>query len=489
MAAPPAPWGGPIPRPGLRAPRGALADLAFSLRLILIGAPGSRPWLNVCMLLIPAAILSDALAWPRSGTFLLALLSMLPLAERLGFCTEELSEHVNDTVAGLMNASMGNAPELIIALFALSSGKIDVVKQSLIGSVLSNLLLVLGTSLILGGTKVHLQSFNNVLSPQNASLLLACCLAVFMPTSLVASGLEQRPGAALLVSRVSAVLLLLLYGVYLVFQLRTHSELFEDGEGDGEGAAGGGGGGGGGSGEDRADESSPLTAQAEAGGGAGALAAAGAAAAGAAAPLAAAASGAAAEEEAAGSSDGPPEEEHLTLLGATFGLACMAALVALVSEVLVGAIEDAGQAWGVSAAFVAAMVVPIAGNAAEHTSALIFAYKDRLDLALGICVGSAVQIYAFVLPLLVVVGWAAGRPLSLDFKPFECGLLFFAVLITAFSLMPGKSNYLAGFVHTLAYLMMAGGYLLYSGTCPAGSLEVQGAAGPQCLAANGTSTR
>jgi Ca2+:H+ antiporter len=456
--------------PGLGRPRKVLEDLTFSLKVILVGHPGSRPWFNVCLVSIPLAIIARALLLPHSIVFILSLLSMLPLAERLGFCTEELSEHVNDTVAGLMNASMGNAPELIIALFAMYSGKIEVVKQSLIGSVLSNLLLVLGSALVMGGTRVHMQAFNNVLSPQNASLLLACCLAVFLPTTLVASGLESRPGAALLVSRVASLLLLLLYVAYLVFQLKTHAELFEDEEEGGREE------------EKGADEGTPLTVAATA-----SAAEAGAA-------------GASVDVDADADADvdagappaplgAPPQDEHLTMLGSTFGLAITAALVAYVSEILVGAIEGASSAWGISAAFVAAILLPIAGNAAEHTSALIFAYKDRLDLALGICVGSAVQIYAFVLPLVVVLGWMVGQPMSLDFKPFEFGMLLFSVLLTAFTLLPSKTTYLSGCIHIVSYIIVATGYLLYSGSCPAGMVEEQSStAGLLCKLANATAS-
>ncbi len=469
------------------APRPVLHDLAYTLRVVLLGGPGGRPWTNLLMAFIPLAAAADAWGWPSSATFLLALLSMLPLAERLGFCTEALSEHCNDTAAGLINASMGNAPELIIALFALNSGKLDVVKESLIGSVLSNLLLVMGTALVLGGARVRLQSFNSVLSPQNASLLLVCCLAVFMPTCMVAAGLEVRPGAALLVSRLSSAVLLLLYGAYLVFQLKTHAELFDDG---GEGGAGGGSGASEEREEGEGEESRPLTASGGAlplrlgSGGAAALEAPGAAGGGDAQAAAAAAGSAALDDCAAEAEDG----ERLSLLGATFGLAVMAALVAYVSDILVDTIEGAGAAWGVPPAFIAAMLVPIAGNAAEHTSALIFAYKDRLDLALGICVGSAVQIFCFVLPLVVVAGWGAGQPLSLDFRPFELGLLLFSVLIASFTLLPGKSHYLAGAVHVAAYLLMGAGYLMYSGACPAGSVESQSTSGSAlCRAGNGTS--
>ena len=478
--------------------RTVLEDLAFTGRVILVGHPGERPWFNVCLLIIPFAVMAEALHWPGSVRFILALLSMLPLAERLGFCTEELSEHVNDTTAGLMNASMGNAPELIIALFALSAGKIDVVKESLIGSVLSNLLLVLGSALLVGGTRVHMQSFNNVLAPQNAIMLLACSLAVFMPTSLVASGLELRPGGALLTSRVSSLFLLLLYCAYLIFQLKTHAELFDD-EGEGGGEEGGG----------EVNEASPLTAAEQLSAGSESSVAGGGSSSSSSRSLpvnSAAAlppSAAAAEAEEAGAAAAfalpipkgtgmsellvqpPPPTEHLTLLGSMFGLACMAALVACVSDILVGAIEDAGMSWGISPAFIAAMLVPIAGNAAEHTSALIFAYKDRLDLALGICVGSAVQIYAFVLPLLVVMGWMINKPMSLDFKVFEFGALLFSVLLTNATLQPGRTNYLSGCVHVLSYLMLCVGYLQYSGPCPTGS--VVGLGGLTCeVAGNAT---
>ena len=155
-----------------------------------------------------------------------------------------------------------------------------------------------------------------------------------------------------------------------------------------------------------------------------------------------------------------------------FCLAIVAALVAYVSDLLVGTLEGASDSWGVSTAFVSAILLPIAGNAAEHTSALIFAYKNRLDLALGICVGSAVQIFAFVMPLMVVAGWIGDRPMSLDLKPFEFGALFFSVLLTGYTLAPGKANYLTGAAHVFSYAILVVGYLSYSGSCPLGKAEV-----------------
>ena len=208
---------------GFWSPSAALAGA----NLVFLGAPGDRPWFNALLLLTPIALASNAPGAGALGSppvaFPLSLLAMLPLAERLGFCTEALSEHVSDTLAGLLNASMGNAPELVIAIFALRKGLLRVVQLSLLGSVLSNLLLVLGTALIVGGFRRNFQPFKSATSGLAASMLITGCLAVLLPTVLVADGAETTDGvSALLASRLAALALLALYGAYLFFQLYTH---------------------------------------------------------------------------------------------------------------------------------------------------------------------------------------------------------------------------------------------------------------------------
>jgi Ca2+/Na+ antiporter len=214
-----------------RGVRGGCADFwspssaLAGANLVFLGAPGDRPWFNLLLLMTPIALASrasGALAAP-SVAFPLSLLAMLPLAERLGFCTEALSEHVSDTLAGLLNASMGNAPELVIAIIALQKGLLRVTQLSLLGSVLSNMLLVLGTALIVGGFRRNFQPFKAATSGLSSSMLITGCLAVLLPTVLVASKAETNDGvSALLTSRLAALALLALYSAYLFFQLYTH---------------------------------------------------------------------------------------------------------------------------------------------------------------------------------------------------------------------------------------------------------------------------
>ena len=259
-----------------------------------------------------------------------------------------------------------------------------------------------------------------------------------------------------------SIFLLFLYGSFLVFQLKTHKELFDEEEEEGE------------------EEKGEATID-----GVGSTAEA---------VVDVGASGAMNKREAQKKVEEAEEEEEggeetLTFWESLLGLAIVAGIVAFVSEILVDALGGASLAWGLSPAFCAAILLPVAGNAAEHTSALIFAYKNRLDLSLGICVGSAVQIYAFVIPVVVVVGWAVNQPLALDFKPFEYGLLFFAVLVTANTLSSGKSTYFSGMLHVIIYAIMCTGYLLFSGQCPRGYLEVfDTVKGSNCIPRNTTST-
>lgn len=402
---------------------------------MLFGTPGERPWFNVCLFFIPLCFIARLAEWAPGVIFALSLLAMLPLAERLGFCTEELSEHVSDTMAGLMNASMGNAPELIIALLAMKQGLYRVVQLSLIGSVLSNLLLVLGTSLLLGGIKNKEQSFNNDLSATTESLLHTSCLMVFLPTFLRFTHVEEVDcESQLLLSRVASLFMLFLYVAYLVFQLRTHSYLFED---DPEGkeikresalrrrassidlTR---------SSEREHDEATTETKDHR-------------------------------ESSVAMDAVVPEEDEpHFSMTGSIIGLAVIAVVVALVSDILVGSLEGASETWGVSSTFVAVILVPVAGNAAEHTSAIIFAMRNRLNVTIGVALGSSVQVFGFLVPFLVVVGWIGGYPMDLQFGMFEIFTLWLSVLASASTLNAGKSYWISGCVLVCGYGMVAAGY-------------------------------
>ena len=235
---------------GARRASRLLTLVIFLCVCTLITSAGERAWFNLLFIFFPLAWLSRQLGWGDEVTFALALIAMMPLAERLGFCTEAIADHTNDTLGGLMNATMGNAPELIISLFALKEGLLRVVQVSLLGSILSNLLLVLGSGFLLGGLKHKEQTFNATTSHLNAGLLLLSVMCLLLPAVLSASGTEFVVGSsALLLSRMVSVVMLLLYCAFLVFQLKTHAFLFatessEEEEGDeaeeGEAAASGG---------------------------------------------------------------------------------------------------------------------------------------------------------------------------------------------------------------------------------------------------------
>ncbi|XXG85847.1 hypothetical protein AAC387_Pa11g0863 [Persea americana] len=288
---------------------------------------------------------------------------------------EQIAFYTGPTVGGLLNATCGNVTELIIALFALHGGKIEVLKCSLLGSVLSNLLLVLGTSLFCGGL-VNLgkeQKYDRKQADVNTGLLFLGLLCHMLPLMVrhSMSSSTETDDQILQLSRVSSIVMLLSYIAYLFFQLKTHREFFE-----------------------------------------------------------------AQEEEIV--RDVLSEEEPVIGFPSAFAwLVVMTAVTALLSEYAVGTIEDASKSWGVSVSFSSIILLPIVGNATEHAGAVIFAIRDKLDISLGVALGSSTQIAMFVVPLSVIVGWMMGIHMDLDFNLLETGSLFVSVLITAFTLQVG----------------------------------------------------
>ncbi|CAO2183749.1 unnamed protein product [Urochloa humidicola] len=346
--------------------------------------------------LFPAVPLAVAARYAHFGqvwVFALSLLGLIPLAERVSFLTEQIAIYTGPTVGGLLNATCGNATELIIALFALMQGKIEVVKCSLLGSVLSNLLLVLGTSLFCGGiVNLHVdQPYDRKQADVSTGLLILGVLCQSLPLMLrYAVGAGEHTVAAettgLDLSRACSIVTLLAYVAYLFFQLRTHTQLFEPQEVD---------------------------------------------------------------------EDGEDQEEAVIGFGSgLFWLAFKTVLIAILSEYVVGTIEPTSQSWGLSVSFISIILLPIVGNAAEHAGAIIFALKNKLDITLGVALGSATQISMFVVPLSVIVAWIAGIQMDLDFKLLETGSLFVSVIVTSFTLQDGTSHYLKGILLLLCYIVI-----------------------------------
>lgn len=354
--------------------------------------------LNWLLLSVPFAIVGAQGVFGHGWVFLLSLLGMVPLAERLGFVTEQLSFFTGSTVGGLLNATFGNATEMIICIMALRKNMIRVVQLSLLGSILSNMLLVLGCAFFFGGLKHPKdQKFNKVTAQVSASLLLMAVMGLLFPAVLHATGTELKIGKSeLALSRFSSFVMLVAYMAYLYFQLKSHRGLYDS-------------------------------------------------------------------EEESGENDGAADEDE-SQLGFWTSIAWLTILtifISILSEYLVGAIEGASTAWNVPIAFISVIILPIVGNAAEHASAIMFALKDKLDISLGVAIGSSTQISMFVIPFCVVIGWPMRTHMDLNFELFETATLFITVLVVALMLQEGTANYFKGLMLILCYLIVGASFFVH----------------------------
>ncbi|MGH7822904.1 MAG: calcium/proton exchanger [Candidatus Binatia bacterium] len=349
-----------------------------------------KPRLDWLLVFVPAVFALEFMAPDAHvAIFVVACLAIIPLAGWMGKATEHLAERTGEGVGGLLNATFGNAAEMIIALMALRRGLGEVVKASITGSIIGNILLVLGAALLAGGVRFPSQRFNVAGARIQATMLMLAGVALVAPASyhhLAGPQGVTREGS---LSVEISIVLLASYLLGLVFTLHTHRQLFA-----GHGAE-----------------------------------------------------AAAVEEEAHASWS----------LGRSFGvLGGATALVALVSEVLVGSVEHAAEAFGMTNVFVGVIVVAIVGNAAEHSTAILVALKNRMDLSLGIAIGSSIQVALFVAPLLVLASyWVGPRPMDLVFTPAEVLAVALSVIITAQIAGDGESNWLEG-VQLLAVYVILG---------------------------------
>ncbi|CAJ2652484.1 vacuolar cation/proton exchanger 3-like [Trifolium pratense] len=339
---------------------------------------------------VPLAVAADFYSLGRPWIFALSLLGLAPLAERVSFLTEQIAYFTGPTVGGLLNATCGNATEMIIAILALHQNKIHVVKFSLLGSILSNLLLVLGSSLLCGGLAnlKREQRYDRKQADVNSLLLLLGLLCHLLPLMFkyaLAGGNHSIASCTLQLSRASSVVMLLAYVAYIFFQLKTHRKIFDAHEV-----------------EDEDDEKAVIG-----------------------------------------------------FWSAFSWLVGMTLVISVLSEYVVGTIEAASESWGISVSFISIILLPIVGNAAEHAGSIIFAYKNKLDISLGVAMGSATQISMFVVPLSVIVAWIMGIRMDLDFNLLETGCLGFAIIVTAFTLQDGTSHYMKGVILTLCYIVIS----------------------------------
>jgi Ca2+:H+ antiporter len=351
--------------------------------------------LGVLLLAVPVAIAAALLHAPASLVFALAALAIIPLSGFLGRATEELAAYTGPTLGGLLNATLGNLAELIIAVLALRAGMVDLVKASITGSILGNLLLVLGLSQLAGGLRYKVQRFNVNLAGLSISLLVVAVIGLVIPALFHATHVDPTRDLTRRVSIGVAALLIIGYALSLVYSMGTHRAVFGE-----------------------AGEVSECEHPSEA----------------------------------------HPRwsRRHSVLV-----LLASAALVAWLSEILVGSTEAAIHDVGLSEIFVGLIIVPIIGNAAEHSSAVLMAMKNRMDIAVSIAVGSSAQVALLIAPVLVFVGLALGQPMDLAFTTFEVVSIALAVAVAASVVRDAETNWLEGAFLLLVYGMLAVAFYFY----------------------------
>ncbi|KAJ7217026.1 Sodium/calcium exchanger protein-domain-containing protein [Mycena pura] len=377
---------------------------SFSHRVkALIAAEGEPSWIqsykhflfgsyfNVLLLFVPLSFISDALNFDAALRFSFSFLAIIPLAKLLGDATEQMSAKLGPTLAGLLNASFGNAVEIIVGIAALFQNQLRIVQTSMLGSILSNLLLVLGCSFLAAGFKFKESNFQVTAAQASSSLMTLACITLIIPAAYnftISPSNDTRFGTLfdageeglLVISRGTALLLLGVYVAYLCFQLKTHAYLFE-----GE------------------------------------------------------------EQE--------PEEPKMSAVSAGVALLGTTVVTSFCADYLVASIEETADRYSIPKPFIGLILLPIVSNAAEHVTSVWMAMKGQMELTIGICVGSSIQIATFVVPLLVIVGWIAGFNLTLFFANFETITLFVSVFLV--NTLIQQSNYMEGLMLVSLYFVIA----------------------------------
>ena len=344
-------------------------------------------WLNLLLLAVPVAFVLHLTHASPVAIFAFACLAIIPLAAVLGNATETLAIYSGPAIGGVLNATMGNAAELIIAFFALRAGHIGVVKASLSGSIIGNILLVLGLSIFVGGIGREKQTFSRTVSSSNSTMLFIAAIGLIMPAVFdlaIHGGLKEGHPDVARLSLWTSFVLMAVYLISFVFMLKTHRPLFAAQHGD--------------------------------------------------------------------------ESQHKPVMSrkaALITLAVSTVLIAYFSEMLVAEIEAVTKSIGLTELFVGVIVVAIIGNAAEHSAAVMVAHRNQMDLALGIAVGSSTQVALFVAPLLVMVSWVMGNPMSLVFNAFELAAIVLSILVVEMISYDGETNWFEGAQLLAVYLILA----------------------------------
>ncbi|MDC0555269.1 calcium/proton exchanger [Euryarchaeota archaeon] len=349
--------------------------------------------LNILLVAVPLTVYFNYIAHDPNISFITSMIAIMPLAFLMGKATEEIALRTSESVGGLLNATFGNAAEMILALFALyaastttspetAENMIHLVQASLIGSILGNLLLVMGLSFVWGGIHHSEQKFSETQVSSNSSLLLLAVIVLIIPTvfNFTVDGTAGDEGVEKL-SHAAAIILLAIYGLFLLFQLKTHSHLFAT---------------------DNVHHEEPQMDQ---------------------------------------------KDAIILLVLATI-------LVSWMAEVLVHSVESAAEQYHLPYIFIGVILLPLFGNAAEHFTAVSVAAKNKMDLSFAISIGSSTQIAVFVAPLMIMVAWMWGVPLTFEFGILETIAVFLAVSIANLIAADGKSNWLEGLMLLSTYAVL-----------------------------------
>ena len=357
--------------------------------------------LNILLLALPATCYYAYIAHDESMAFFSSLVAIMPLAFLMGRATEEIALRTSESVGGLLNATFGNAAEMIIAFLAIYAASkaaagseteelmVNLVQASLIGSILGNLLLVMGLAFVWGGIHYTEQKFSETQVSSNGSLMLLAMIVLIIPAvfNSTVGGSEGEEGVTNL-SHIAAIILLALYGLFLYFQFKSHVDLF-------------------------ATESHHH------------------------------------------------EQPEMSQRDAIILLVVATILVSWMAEVLVHSVEYAADDMGLPHLFIGVILLPLFGNAAEHFTAVTVAGKDKMDLSFAISMGSSTQIAVFVAPMMVMIAWALGVPLTFEFGMLETVSAFLAVLIVNIIASDGKSNWLEGALLLGTYVVLGAAFLFH----------------------------
>ncbi len=354
------------------------------------------------LILVPIAIIAELSHASPIIVFLLSAGGLIPLAKLIGEATEELAIYTGPKVGGLLNATLGNAAELIITIFAIQAGLLDLVRASITGSIIGNLLLVLGLSLLLGGLKNGVQVFDRRTAGLNATLSMLAVMGLAIP-SLFDHALIENPNSELLFSEGVALIAIFVYALSVLYSFTSGKTPIS---------------------HDHADHNHVADSHAEAG-------------------------------QVVTREPAPVHVARWTVRFSVIVLLLATVGTAIVSETLIGAVEPVTQQLGLTEFFLGIIIIPLIGNVAEHLVAVQVAIKNKMELSLAVSLGSSLQIALFVAPVLVFVSLLFGQRLLLVFNEFELVALFAASLIAAFIALDGESNWFEGAMLLAVYLILA----------------------------------